>query len=188
MALALVGIVGVAGAAAKTNSKKAVVVTDGNDAAGGSIDITRVSLGPVSKSRLKLSIRATANWDESNLLASSGPPGSICAKFWTKSTPPDQTPDYLVCVTSTKDGKLRASVLRERANQLPKRVARAEIDKSSRSVTLLFKQSSIGTPSVIQFSAESTRAGCKKLTCVDVAPDAPKTGRLTLSSPKTNGT
>jgi hypothetical protein len=188
IALVLAGIVGVSGATGKTASKKAVVVTDGNDAAGGVIDITRVSLGAASKSRLRLNIRAAASWEERDLLASSGPPGSICLKLWTKSDPPDETPNYLVCVTSTKDENLRGTVLRERANQLPKRVARATVDKSNRSVTLMFKQRSVGSPSMIRFSAESTRAGCKKVTCVDVAPNAPKTGRLTLSSRAGSGT
>jgi hypothetical protein len=188
VALALVATVGVGGALAKTSAKKAVVVADGADAVSGAVDITRISLGVASKARLKVNIRAAANWDASNLIASSGPPGSVCLKLWTTSTPPDETPDYLVCLTSTKDEELRASVLQERANQLPKRVARATIDQSKRSVTLMFKQSAIGTPSTVYFAGESTRSGCIKASCIDLAPNAPKTGRLKLTSGPNTGT
>jgi hypothetical protein len=187
LALVLVGAVGASGALGKASSKKAVVVTDPNDAINGVVDITRVSLGTASKDRLKVNIRAADDWDGEDLLASSGPPGSVCLKLWTKSTAPDQTPDYLVCVTSTKNEQLRASVLQERANQLPKRVGRATIDQSDRSVTLMFKQSLVGSPAAIDFAGESTRAGCIKTSCIDLAPDAPKTGHLTLASSTTSG-
>lgn len=169
-------------------SKKAVVVADPADGASGAVDITRISLGAASRNRLKLNIRAAAPWEESDLLASSGPPGSICVKLWTKSDPPDQTPDYLVCVTSTKDEDLRASVLQWRANRLPKLVSRATIDKSGRSVTLMFRQRSIGSPSTIRFAGESTKPGCIKSSCIDLAPNAPKTGRLKLTASATTGT
>ena len=188
LALALVCAVGVSGAVGKTSSKKAVVVTDANDAASGMVDLTRVSVGAASKSRIKVNLRAATDWDAEDLLASSGPPGSICLKMWTKSDPPDQTPDYLLCVTSTKDEQLRASLLRVRANQLPKRVARAQIDQSDRSVTLMFRQKSIGSPSAIRFAGESTRPGCIKANCIDLAPNAPKTGRLKLSTSASTGT
>lgn len=187
MALVLVAAVGVSGAVGKTSSKKAVVVTDASDAAGA-VDITRVSLGAASRGRLKVNIRAANDWDAKDLIASSGPPGSVCLKLWTKSTPPDMTPDYLVCVTSTKDEMLRASILQARANQLPRRVGRAAIDQGDRSVTLMFRQSLIGSPAAIDFAAESTRAGCIKTSCIDLAPDAPKTGHLKLSSSTTSRT
>ena len=188
LALVLVGAIGVSAAPGKTSSKKAVVVTDGNDAASGVVDTTRPSLGAAPTHRLKLNFRAADDWEASDLIASSGPPGSVCLKLWTKSAPPDETPDYLVCVTSTKDEELRASVFKERANRLPRRVARATIDQSDRSVTLMFKQSSIGNPATIEFAGESTRSGCIKASCIDLAPDAPKTGRLKLSSSTTSGT
>jgi hypothetical protein len=184
---ALVAAVGVSGAVGKTTPKKAVVVTDGNDAANGVVDITRVSVGAASKSRIKVNLRASQNWDANDLLASSGPPGSMCLKMWTTSEPPDQTPDYLLCVTATKDEELRASLLRVSANRLPKRVARATLDQSDRSVTLMFKQKSIGNPSVIRFAGESTRPGCIKANCIDLAPNAPKTGRLKLSTTASTG-
>lgn len=187
LALVLVCAAGVSGALGKATSKKAVVVSDGNDAGSGIVDITRVSLGAASKDRLKVNIRAADDWDASDLIASSGPPGSVCLKLWTKSAPPDETPDYLVCVTSTKDEELRASVFKEVANRLPKRVARATIDQGDRSVTLMFKQSSIGNPAAIDFAGESTRSGCIKTSCIDLAPNAPKTGHLKLSAGTTSG-
>jgi hypothetical protein len=174
------GAIGVCAATGLAAPFKTAVVTDPQDASTGVIDITRVSLGTTTKDRFKLSVRAAQAWKEADLLSPTGPPGSICAKLWTKAEPPDQTPDYLVCVTATKDDDLRGSVLRLRPNKLPLRVARGNVDKSARSFTLTFKQSAIGSPTLIRFAGESTRPGCKRFTCIDLAPNAPKTGRLKL--------
>lgn len=171
VSVAIAVTVGATGASGQSVSKRAVVITDPADATSNPVDITRASLGRASRDRLKFSIRGAQDFDASDLLAKHGPPGSICLKLWTKSTPPDQTPDYLVCVTSDEDENYRASVLRERANQLPRRVGRAAIeDEGDRSITLLFRQASIGKPGKLRFAVESTRSGCARIGCIDTAP------------------
>jgi hypothetical protein len=96
-------------------------------------------------------------------------------------TPPDVPPDHLVCVTADSKGALRGSVLRERPNKLPVRVSSADVSRpSGRTVTVRFAQSAIGAPAKLQAAAESTRPGCPRVSCVDLAPDAPTTLPLTL--------
>jgi len=105
----------------------------------------------------------------------------VCLKVWTVSEPPDTAPDYLVCTTADADGKLRGSVLHERANKLPERVASATISRTStRTVLLRFSQSAIGRPATLHVAAESTRPGCPRGSCIDTAPDAPAALELIL--------
>jgi hypothetical protein len=146
-----------------------------------SLDITRVALTRGRDGRLRGTVTMAAPWADGVLLASSGPPGSVCLRLWTTTEPPDQPPSYLVCATADRDGALRGSVLRERANELPERVASAAAARpTTRSVTLRFSQSSVGRPPVIAVSAESSRAGCPRVSCIDTAPDAPAVLRLRL--------
>jgi hypothetical protein len=149
----------------------------------GALDLTRVSLARGSDGRLRASLTLAAAWDGKALLAAKGPPGSVCLKVWTASVPPDTVPDYLVCVTADADGDLRGSVLHERANKLPERVASAEVSRpSTRSATLRFSQSAIGSPVKLAIAAESTRPGCPRTSCIDTAPDAPGTLAFTLKA------
>ncbi|MBI5104201.1 MAG: hypothetical protein HZB46_04310 [Solirubrobacterales bacterium] len=125
-----------------------------------------------------------AAWESSALRAEDGPPGSVCVRVWTSSDPPDEPPDFLVCATADEGGQLRGSVLRERPNQLPERVAKAVVSRpSGRTVTLRFSQSSVGRPAAVDVSAETSRAGCPRVTCIDTAPDAPDTDRLRIRKP-----
>jgi hypothetical protein len=130
-------------------------------------------------------VTLAADWAASDLVAEEGPPGSVCLRLWTVSDPPDTPPDHLVCVTADADGEnLRGSVLRERANQLPERVARADVSRpSGRSMILRFSQTAIGRPAAIDVIAETSRAGCPRVTCIDTAPDAPQTARIRLRKP-----
>jgi hypothetical protein len=140
-----------------------------------------MSLRRESDGRLRASVTMSAAWADSVLLASSGPPGAVCLRLWTTTEPPDQPPTFLVCATADRDGALRGSVLRERANQLPERVASAAASRpSTRSLILRFSQTSVGRPASIAVSAESSRAGCPRVSCIDTAPDAPAVGRLRL--------
>jgi hypothetical protein len=149
------------------------------DAAGdvkSSLDLRRVALARGSDGRLRASLTLAADWDGNALLAGSNPPGSICLKTWTTAAPPDTVPDYLVCATADARGALRGSVLHERANKLPERVAGADVSRpSARTVTLRFSQAAIGSPATLNVAGESTRPGCTRVSCVDTAPDAPKT-------------
>lgn len=153
------------------------VVRDAKDARAGAPDLTRVQLGLNGDRRLRVAMTLATGWVARDLLASSGPPGSVCARLWTKTKPGAAAPDYLACVTAPQDGEtLRGSVFRNEAGKRMTRVASAIVGRTSdRTVTLRFSQSDIGRPATISFAAEATKAGCARVSCVDTAPDAPKT-------------
>ncbi|WP_372790504.1 hypothetical protein [Paraconexibacter sp.] len=169
-------------------STRPVVVRDSRtDAASKAIDLMRVQLGRASDGRLRAAVTATESWAPKDLVASKGgPPGSICLRLYTGGSKVEGVvPDYLVCITATKSGKkLRGSVLRERTNDFPERVTGAKVTRSSkRTVVVKFSQSSIGKPATVRFSAESTRAGCTRTSCVDAAPNLPTVGTVKLREP-----
>jgi hypothetical protein len=167
---------GVTAWAATSSTPRPQVATDAKgDVASGSLDLTRVSLKRTSDGRLQASLTLAADWRPRDLLAASGPPGSLCLKAWTTTTPPDTTPDWLVCATADRTGALRGSILQERANKLPARTGGADVTQpSARTVTLRFSQSAIGAPATLYAAAEATRPGCTRGSCIDLAPDAPK--------------
>jgi hypothetical protein len=43
-----------------------------------------------------------------------------------------------------------------------------------------FSQTVVGRPKTIRFAGEATKPGCPRTSCVDTAPDAPKTATLKL--------
>jgi hypothetical protein len=184
----VVAAAGGAVALAQSGSSKPYAVRDARGDVRSNLDLTRMSLARGSDGRLRASITLAAPWDGQALLAEDGAPGSICLKLWTHSDPPDQPADYLVCVTARKDGELRGTVLRERANQLPANAGKATLSRpSERTVTLRFSQTAIGRPADVDVAAETTRAGCPRGSCIDLAPDAPKTGRVHLRKEATAG-
>lgn len=145
------------------------------------LDLTRVALSRAADGRLRASLTVAAAWTGSDLQSAAGPPGSLCLKAWTTSMPPDTTPDYLICTTANADGALRGSILKQRANKLPERTGGADVSRpSTRTVTLRFSQTAIGKPATLYVAAESTRPGCPRGSCIDLAPDAPKTLKLVL--------
>jgi hypothetical protein len=175
---ALAALAATAGAAA---APKPVTSADPKGDVRSALDLTRVSVARGPDGRLRASLTLAREWDGSALLAAGGPPGSVCLKLWTTSVPPDVPPELLACVTATNDGDLRGSVLKERANKLPERVAGAEVSRpSTRTVTMRFSQTAIGRPAKLSFAAETTRPGCPRASCIDTAPDAPKTLELVL--------
>jgi hypothetical protein len=177
---ALVGLAATAGAA---SAPKPVTTADAKGDVHSTLDLTRVAVGRGVDGRLRASLTLAAAWEPKDLVAKSGPPGSICVKVWTVNVPPDAVPDYLVCATTDADGALRGSVLHDRANRLPERVSGAAVSRpSGRTVTLRFSQSAIGRPAKLAAQGETTRPGCPRVSCIDTAPDAPKTLALTLSS------
>jgi len=157
-------------------------VRDPADGAGGELDLVRVALGRGADGRLRGSLSMSSEWAASDLAAKSGPPGTVCLRLWTTTAPKDSPPDYLVCATASADGKtLKASVMRERANDLPQRVAPASVSRpTKRSITLRFSQTSVGRPAKLAFGGETTKAGCARTNCVDTAPDAPATATVKL--------
>jgi hypothetical protein len=179
--LALLVAAASAGVATAATAPAPVAATDAQGDVTSPLDLTRIAIARSTNGRLRASVTLAAAWDGRQLLAASGPPGSVCVKLWTVSRPPDTSPDYLVCTTAAKDGALRGSVLRERANKLPERVAGAEVSRPSpRTVTLRFPQSAIGSPAALDAAAEASQSGCARVSCIDLAPDAPKTLTLKL--------
>jgi hypothetical protein len=181
LTVAALGALPVAGVALAATSPKPVTATDAPRDVASTLDLTRVSVARGSDGRLRATITLAQAFEPADLRASSGPPGSVCLKVWAATVPPDQAPDHLVCATVDAKGRLRGSVLRERANRLPERVAPADVSRpSSRSLRLRFAQSAVGRPAKPRVAAETTKPGCAAVTCVDTAPDAPKTLTLRL--------
>jgi hypothetical protein len=170
-------------AAAQRSTPAPVVVKDAKgDAPAGSPDLTRAQLGLSSDRRLRAALTLAGDWVARDLLAGDGPPGSVCARLWTVTRPGSAPPDYLACVTSRADGEtFRGSVFQTRPGNELRRVAAAIVGRTSgRTVTLRFSQTSVGNPRLIRFAAEATRPGCARVSCVDTAPDAPKTATFRL--------
>lgn len=164
---------------------KPVVQKDAAGDVNGKLDLRQLVLARGTDGRVRASFTLAESWDADDLLSDSGPPGSVCLKLWTTSEPPDQTPDYLVCVTAQSDGDLRGSILKQRANQLPARTGSATVTRpSERTVTVRFSQTSVGKPATLRAQAETTRAGCPRGTCIDLAPDAGTTLTLKLQETK----
>jgi len=178
-ALALAAAAAVAPAA---TAPKTAVATDAKGDVRSTLDLTRLSVARGDDGRLRASITLAAAWDGKDLLAASGPPGSICLKAWTATAPPDTTPDHLICATAQDDGTLRGSILEQRANKLPARTGSADVSRpSERTVTLRFSPAALGRSATLYLAAEATRPGCTRGSCVDLAPDAPKTLKLRVS-------
>ncbi|HWI71782.1 MAG TPA: hypothetical protein VNT55_07490 [Baekduia sp.] len=171
-----------AAVAVAATAPKPQVVTDAKGDVNG-LDLTRFALARGADGRLRASLTLAAAWEGKDLLTETGPPGSLCVKAWTTAAPPDVTPDYLICVTGQADGTLRGSILKTRANKLPERTGAASLSRpSERTVTLRFSQTAIGKPATLYAAAETTRPGCPRGSCIDLAPDAPKTLTLKLRS------
>jgi hypothetical protein len=167
----------VAASARAATAPSPVVVKDAKDAGQGAPDITRVQLGVTSGGRLRAAVTLSTGWVARNLLAKEGPPGSVCLRLWTVTKPGAGPPDYLVCATSHRDGEtMRGTVFKSQPGQELRHVATATVGRTSdRTVTLRFSQSVIAAPHTIRFAAEATKPGCMRVSCVDTAPDAPKT-------------
>jgi hypothetical protein len=155
------------------------------DSGRGKLDLARVSLGRSPDGRLRAAVTMKDAWSPRDLLGSDGPPGTVCVRMWLAGRRPSSSPpDYLACATVAADNeKLKASVLHERAGDLPERVGAASVTKvSARTAVLRFAQSAIGRPEALRFGFEALPAGCPALECADTAPDAPGSRRLVLRS------
>ena len=146
------------------------------------LDLQSASLTPRG-SRVEAKLAFFADWSAADLLAPSGPPGSICVELWIKHTPSADAPDYLVCATARSATRLTGSVLKETGDGLPARADAATVSVSGRTLTLRFRTAAIGSPRRLRFAAEATQTlGCKRPRgCLDRAPNGSRTGALTLS-------
>ncbi len=156
-------------------ASKKIVGADPPGDVTGPLDLTRVSLQRAPDGRLRAVLRFADRVTPRTLLASSGPPGSACLRIWTgaDADPKAMRPDRLVCATARSEDELRAGVYEVTGAALPKRLADASVKFSaSRQIMVLrFAQSSLGRPPRLQFAVESTRPGCERPSCVDIAPD-----------------
>jgi hypothetical protein len=152
------------------------------DARPGAPDLTRVQVGRAPDGHLRAALTLTAPLTAKDLLAADGPPGSVCLRLWTTGKPGEADADHLVCVTADHEGRhLRASVLDQGPDGLPRRVAAAALARSSeRTLVVRFSQTAVGRPDQVRFEGEATKPGCPRTSCVDTAPDAPATGLLVL--------
>jgi hypothetical protein len=179
--LAAGGATSLAFGASTSDTAKTQRTTDAKADVRSPLDLTTFGIGRGADGRLVANVTLAAAWDGKALLSETGLPGSVCVKAWTTTAPPDTTPDYSVCVTAEADGTLRGSILKARPNKLPERTGGADVSRpSKRTVTLRFSQTAIGKPATLYAAAETTRPGCPRGSCIDLAPDAPKTLKLKL--------
>jgi hypothetical protein len=171
-----------AAAAHAADAPSPTVVKDAKDALQAAPDLTRAQLGLTSDRRIRVALTLAAGWVARDLIANQGPPGSLCVRMWTKTTPGAAPPDYLACITPRKDAETtHGSVMKTIAGEAPQKVASAIVGRTSdRTVTLRFSQTAVGKPKTIRFAAEATKPGCERVSCVDTAPDAPKTATFRL--------
>jgi hypothetical protein len=171
-AVAVAALLGAA-AGARATTNEAIVKDPKADVKRGKLDIVQASLTRGADGRLRANVTMAGAWVPSDLVASSGPPGSVCMKLWSATAQGDTLPDHLICVTADRDGKeLRGAITIERPGDLPTVTGTVSVSRpTGRTVTLRFSQSAIGKPKSVTFVAESTAPGCARTSCIDSAPD-----------------
>lgn len=157
---------------------------------GAPPDIQSASVERAPDGQLRAAITFTQVLRPADLLARSGPPGSVCLRIWSEPAdesepavdPAAQRPDRLVCVTARSEEDLRASIYEQPDAGLPRRTGSATVrrNRSGRSLLLRVAQSRIGRPERIRFTVEASRAGCASPECIDTLPAAPRTLRFRL--------
>ena len=170
-------------APALAQTSTTVAFLDPEDAVEAAPDITRVGATRAKSGDVRVAISFAGELTAQDLLATSGPPGSVCVRMWTQSTPGTTAPDLLACVTSRADGKtLRSTITKEVPGMLPSTVGTATLTRpSDTSLALIVPASLIGTTTkTLRFAAEATRPGCVRISCTDLAPALGKPRALKL--------
>lgn len=171
-------------ALAQTSTRPVVTRDADDDAIEGGLELTRAQLGRGSDGRLRAVLTLADDFTPLDLLASKGPPGSLCVRMWTDpDVPPSAAPPtFLACVTGARSGAAyRASVLKVNPAGEPARIGSATVTRpSNRSIALRFSQTLVGSPRLIRWAADATKPGCAQVSCTDTAPDAPKSVTLKL--------
>jgi hypothetical protein len=155
-----------------------VTISDPSGDTSGPLDITKAVVTRSSDGRLRAAISFDNPVRPSDLLATSGPPGSVCLRIWTASDsdPTSTPPDHFVCVTALSTDELRASVLTQPPTGGPlTRTGSASVARSGSTIVMRVSQSALGRPARLQLTVDATRAGCVRTSCVDTAPQAPAT-------------
>jgi hypothetical protein len=176
-----VAVAGVAAAVAFAAPGDQVTARDADDSPV-LLDVASVSLVQPRATRIEARVTMNEDWSPGDMLASSGPPGSICVNLWTTRRPGAQPPNFLVCGTPQTARRLRVSVLRENGDGLPLKADSAGATISGRTLIMRFSPASIGSPDTLRFSAEATQiAGCPRSRgCFDRAPNGARTSFFQL--------
>ncbi|MDX6691214.1 MAG: hypothetical protein QOG15_2671 [Solirubrobacteraceae bacterium] len=158
---------------------KSVLIPDEKSDVSGAMDLQKVKFSVDAAKRLRVAITFAHAVKPAAMLATKGPPGSVCVRIWTATdADPEATrADRLACVTARSKTALRARVYKQDGPGLPVAVAEASVSrsKSNRSFVIRITPASLGDPRRVRLAVESTRPGCDRTTCIDTAPDAPKT-------------
>ena len=139
----------------------------------GPLDIVRVAMSTRIDGSLRGEITMRKAWEDTALEG-----GSLCLRFYVKTDPESQAPEYLACATLPADGGAPAGrVLRNSARGLPRTVGGAFVTRpSARTIHFGFEPELLRSPAKLRFSGESIWRGprCPKAAgCRDLAPDAP---------------
>ena len=87
----------------------------------GPLDVVRVAMSTRMDGSLRGELTMREAWEDADLGG-----GSLCLRFYVKTDPESQAPEYLVCATRPADGgTLAGRVLRNSANGLPRTVGGA---------------------------------------------------------------
>ena len=148
----------------------------------GPLDIVRVAMSKRTDGSLRGEITMRRAWEDADLEG-----GSLCLRYYIKTDPESQVPEYLVCATRGPDGgTLAGRVLRNTANGLPRTVGGAFVARpSARTIHFGFDPDLIRNPKKLRFSGESVWRGprCPRAAgCRDLAPDAPGVRDFRLAS------
>jgi hypothetical protein len=139
----------------------------------GPLDIVRVAMSKRTDGSLRAELTMRRRWEDADVAD-----GSLCLRFYVKTDPQSQAPEWLVCATRPADGgSLAGRVLRNSARGLPRTVGGAFVTRpSARTIHFGFDPALIRSPQKLRFSGESVWRGprCPKAAgCRDLAPDAP---------------
>jgi hypothetical protein len=139
----------------------------------GPLDIVRVAMSKRTDGSLRGELTMRKAWQAADVEG-----GSLCLRFYVKTDPESQAPEWLVCATRPDEGdKLAGRVLRNTANGLPRTVGGAFVTRpSARTIHFGFDPGLIRNPMRLRFAGESVWRGprCPEAAgCRDLAPDAP---------------
>lgn len=163
---------------------KSTLLPDVKTDVSGALDLQRAKLSVDSKKRLRVAVTFARAVKPADMLAKTGPPGSLCVRIWTlaDADPKAMRPDRLACVTARSRTALRARVFKQDGPGAPVRVGRASLSrsKSRRSFVIRITPASLGGPRRVRLAIESTRPGCDRTSCIDTVPAAPTARRFRL--------
>ena len=153
----------------------------------GPLDIVRVAMSKRPDGSLRGELTMRKAWEDADV---SG--GSLCLRFYVKTDPESQAPEWLVCATAPREGgTLAGRVLRNSARGLPRTVGGAFVTRpSGRTIHFGFDPALIRRPEKLRFAGESIWRGarCPKAAgCRDLAPDAPDAREFGLRRESASG-